>query len=402
MTTNQKNTNNNRFSFTLLALGLVGLIVAVIAAFSGNQERFYQSYLVAFIFWLSVSLGSLAFLMVHYLTGSRWGLTVRRVNEAATGTIWLMGLFFIPLLFNLRGLYLWARPEVVQADQVLQLKSAYLNPSFFIGRAVFYFVIWIVLAWVINRLSTRWAKDGDQEAKNKLKGLSAFGLILYTFTMSFASIDWMMSISPFWTSTGYGLIVIFAQMLSSLAFAILVVNLVPDLGLGRSWDLKTTPIPYKDLGALLLTFVMSWAYLAYFQLLIIWAGNIPEEVVWYTERIEGGWLTVGVLVAVLLFALPFVVLISMRVRHNMRILAWLGALIMVVSLVDVYWLIIPSFYPGHFNLSWLDVVIPIGMGGVWLSVFLLNLKKRPALREAEQQSLQPRVNHENKPVIQEQ
>lgn len=402
MTTNQKNTNNNRFSFTLLALGLVGLIVAVIAAFSGNQERFYQSYLVAFIFWLSVSLGSLAFLMVHYLTGSRWGLTVRRVNEAAAGTIWLMGLFFIPLLFNLRGLYLWARPEVVQADQVLQLKSAYLNPSFFIGRAVFYFVIWIVLAWVINRLSTRWAKDGDQEAKNKLKGLSAFGLILYTFTMSFASIDWMMSISPFWTSTGYGLIVIFAQMLSSLAFAILVVNLVPDLGLGRSWDLKTTPIPYKDLGALLLTFVMSWAYLAYFQLLIIWAGNIPEEVVWYTERIEGGWLTVGVLVAVLLFALPFVVLISMRVRHNMRILAWLGALIMVVSLVDVYWLIIPSFYPGHFNLSWLDVVIPIGMGGVWLSVFLLNLKKRPALREAEQQSLQPRVNHENKPVIQEQ
>ncbi len=402
MTTNQKNTNNNRFSFTLLALGLVGLIVAVIAAFSGNQERFYQSYLVAFIFWLSVSLGSLAFLMVHYLTGSRWGLTVRRVNEAAAGTIWLMGLFFIPLLFNLRGLYLWARPEVVQADQVLQLKSAYLNPSFFIGRAVFYFVIWIVLAWVINRLSTRWAKDGDQEAKNKLKGLSAFGLILYTFTMSFASIDWMMSISPFWTSTGYGLIVIFAQMLSSLAFAILVVNLVPDLGLGRSWDLKTTPIPYKDLGALLLTFVMSWAYLAYFQLLIIWAGNIPEEVVWYTERIEGGWLTVGVLVAVLLFALPFVVLISMRVRHNMRILAWLGALIMVVSLVDVYWLIIPSYYPGHFNLSWLDVVIPIGMGGVWLSVFLLNLKKRPALREAEQQSLQPRVNHENKPVIQEQ
>lgn len=402
MTTNQKNTNNNRFSFTLLALGLVGLVVAVIAAFSGNQERFYQSYLVAFIFWLSVSLGSLAFLMVHYLTGSRWGLTVRRVNEAAAGTIWLMGLFFIPLLFNLRGLYLWARPEVVQADQVLQLKSAYLNPSFFIGRAVFYFVIWILLAWVINRLSTRWAKDGDQEAKNKLKGLSAFGLILYTFTMSFAAIDWMMSISPFWISTGYGLIVIFAQMLSSLAFAILVVNLVPDLGLGRSWNLKTTPIPYKDLGALLLTFVMSWAYLAYFQLLIIWAGNIPEEVVWYTERIEGGWLTVGVLVAVLLFALPFIVLISMRVRHNMRILAWLGALIMVVSLVDVYWLIIPSYYPGHFNLSWLDVVIPIGMGGVWLSVFLLNLKKRPALREAEQQSLQPRVHHENKPVIQEQ
>lgn len=400
MTTNQKLSSNvKRFQLIFLALGLVGLAIGVIAALTGSQERFFQSYLVAFIFWLGLSLGSLAFLMTHYLTGSRWGLTVRRVTEAGASTIWLMGLFFIPLLINLRGLYPWARPEEVQADSILQLKSAYLNTSFFIGRAAFYFIVWIVLAFVINRLSSRWVESGDPAIKKKLQGLSAFGLILYTFTMSFAAIDWMMSLQPFWTSTVYGLIVIFAQMLNSLAFAILVINLVPGLGLGRKWNLRTTPIPFKDLGALLLTFVMSWAYLAYFQLLIIWAANIPEEVVWYIERTEGGWLTVGILVAVLLFALPFAVLISMRVRHNMRLLAVLGALIMVVSLIDVYWLIIPSFYPSQFNLSWLDILLPIGMGGIWLSTFLFSLNKRPALREIELASLQPEISHEHEGVV---
>ncbi len=400
MTTNQKLSSNvKRFQLIFLALGLVGLAIGVIAALTGNQERFFQSYLVAFIFWLGRSLGSLAFLMTHYLTGSRWGLTVRRVTEAGASTIWLMAIFFIPLLFNLQGLYPWARPEEVQANSILQLKSAYLNPSFFIGRAVFYFIVWILLAFVINRLSTRWVESGDAAIKKRLQGLSAFGIILYTFTMSFAAIDWMMSLQPFWISTVYGLIVIFAQMLNSLAFAILVINLVPGLGLGRSWNLKTTPIPFKDLGALLLTFVMSWAYLAYFQLLIIWAGNIPEEVVWYVERTEGGWLPIGVIVAVLLFALPFAVLLSMRVRHNMRLLAALGALIMVVSLIDVYWLIIPSFYPRQFNLSWLDILLPIGMGGIWLSAFLFSLNKRPALREVELASLQPEISHEQEGLV---
>ncbi|MCC6147278.1 MAG: hypothetical protein IT308_06885 [Anaerolineaceae bacterium] len=396
MTTDQNlTTAANRYSYISLAVGLVGLAVGVIGAFTGSLERFFQAYLVAFIFWLGLSLGSLAFLMIHFLTGSRWGLTVRRVNEAAASTLWLMAGLFIPLLFNLKRLYLWARPEVVQANPVLQMKSVYLNVPFFTGRAVFYFATWILLAFIINRLSARWVKSGEPAVKERLQGLGAFGLIVYTVTMSFASIDWLMSLQPFWSSTAYGLIIIFGQLLSSLSFAILILNVVPGLGLGRNWNLRTTPIPFKDLGALLLTFVMSWAYVAYFQFLIIWAGNIPGEVSWYLDRIQGGWLTVAILVAVLLFVLPFVVLISMKVRNNLRLLAWLGALIVLVSFVNVYWLVIPAFHPGQFSLSWLDILLPIGMGGLWIADFLFTLKMRPALREAEQTSLIPETGHES-------
>ncbi len=396
MTPNQNlSTTIDRFQKIALFAGGVGLGVGVIGALTGSFDRFFQSYLFAFMFWLGLSLGSLAFLMLHFLTGSRWGLTVRRVSEAAASTLWLMAILFLPLLANLRGLYLWARPEAVQASAILQAKSPYLNGPFFIGRAVLYFAIWILLATIINCLSTRWTNSGEPAIKERLKSWATIGLILYTLTITFASIDWLMSLEPFWDSTVYGLMIILGQLLSSLSFAILVLNLVPGLGLGRQWNQRTTPIPFKDLGALLLTFVMGWAYLAYFQLLIIWAGNLPREVVWYTARTQGGWLPVGILVAVLQFVLPFVALISMRVRHNLRLLAWLGGLIAVVYLVNLYWQVIPAFHPGQFSLHWLDVVLPVGLGGVWVGAFLAALKKRPALSEIEQASLDSHVSHEH-------
>lgn len=384
----------NRFQRIALIVGLVGLIMGGIGALTGSLDRFFQAYLFAFMFWLGLSLGSLAFLMIHFVTGSRWGLTLRRVNEAAASTLWMMAILFIPLLFNLRGLYVWARPEAVQASAILQQKSLYLNGPFFIIRAVIYFAIWILLAFTLNRLSARWTASGDLAIKRQLQSWGAFGLILYTLTITFASIDWLMSLEPFWNSTVYGLMIILGQLLSSLAFSILIINWVPGLGLGRQWNIRSTPIPFKDLGALLLTFVMGWAYLAYFQLLIIWAGNIPHEVTWYINRTQGGWLVVGILVAIFQFALPFVVLLSTRVRHNLRILAWLGASIVLVYLVNLYWQVIPAFYPGRFNLHWLDFVLPIGLGGLWLGGFLSALKKRPALREVEQESLEIPASHE--------
>lgn len=389
-----------RSQTVFLIAGLVVLAAAALAGFITNKDRFFQSYLVAFLFWLGLSLGALAFLMTHYLTGSRWGLTIRRVTEAASSTLWLMAILFIPLLFNLPGLYEWARPAAVQASAVLQQKSIYLNIPFFIGRTGLYFAVWILYAFTINRLSAKWVTQGDTAARERLKGISAFGLIVYAVTMTFAAIDWKMSLEPFWSSTIYGLITIFGQMLSFLAFAVMVLNLVPSLGLGRNWTFRTTPIPYKDLGTLILTFVLSWAYLAYFQLLIIWAGNIPREVSWYFNRTTGGWLPVGVIVAVLLFILPFAVLITMRVRHNLRLLAILSAVIVAVSWVNVYWEIIPAFHPGQFSFSWLDLAIPIGMGGVWVAAFLAALKRRPALREEEQLALQPAAEaHSEQPAV---
>ncbi len=396
MTTDQNLTSTaNRFQRIALLVGLAGLVLGVIGALTGSIDRFFQAYLFAFLFWLGLSMGSLAFLMIHFLTGSRWGLTVRRISEAASSTLWLMALLFLPLLLHLPGLFQWARPEAVQASAVLQEKSLYLNVPFFIIRAVIYFVVWVLLAFYINRQSAQWSKTGNIAIKERLKGLGAFGLIIYTLTMTFASIDWMMSLEPFWDSSIYGLMVIFGQLLTSLAFSVLVLNLVPGLGLGRKWNLRTTPMPFKDLGTLMLTFVMGWAYLAFFQLLIIWAANLPHEVVWYTNRIEGGWLTIGILVAVLQFALPFGLLISRRVRNNMRPLAVLGAMLVLVYLVNLYWQIMPAFYPTQFNFHWLDIVLPIGLGGLWVGAFLFALKKRPALREVEQASLEAKPEHEH-------
>lgn len=388
MTTAQDlKTSTNRKRLFALVISLVGLTAAVLGAAFGAKDRFFEAYLVAFLFWLGVSLGALAFLMTHFLTGSRWGLTIRRITEAAAGTLWLMALLFIPLLLDLPGLFEWARPEVIQSSEILREKSMYLNVPFFIGRAAFYFIVWIGLAFFINRLSARWATTGDETARERLKGWGAFGLIAYTLTMTFAAIDWMMSLEPFWSSTVFGLIIIFGQMVSGLAFAVMVLNGMPELGLGRKWTIKSTPVPYKDLGTLILTFIMSWAYLAYFQLLIIWAGNIPREVTWYVNRTTGGWTEVGVLVAVALFALPFALLLTMRVRHNLRVLAWLSGLIVIASWVNVYWQVIPSFHPGQFSLHWLDLVLPVGMGGLWMAVFLTKLKNRPTLREEEQASI---------------
>ena len=396
MTTDQSMTSTaNRFQRIAFLVGLAGLVLGLIGALTGSLDRFFQSYLLAFVFWLGMTMGSLAFLMIHFLTGSRWGLTVRRISEAAASTIWLIGLLFVPLLTNLPGLYVWARPDAVQASASLQEKSLFLNTPFFIIRAVIYFAIWIALSYFINRLSAQWTESGNPDIKERLKGLSAFGLIIYALTMTFAALDWMMSLEPYLDSTVYGLIIMVGQLLSSLSFAVLVLNLIPGLGLGRQWNLKTTPMPFKDLGTLMITFILGWAYLAFFQLLIVWAANLPHEVTWYYNRIQGGWLTVGVLVAVLQFALPFAILITRHVRNNLRLLAWLGGFNAVIFLVNLYWMIIPAFHPGQFSLHWLDIVMPIALGGLWVSAFLFALKKRPAIREAEQASLEAKTEHQH-------
>jgi hypothetical protein len=206
--------------------------------------------------------------------------------------------------------------------------------------------------------------------------------------MTFAAIDWIMSLEPEWVSTAFGMIIILMQVLSAMSFAILMLNLFPSLTLGRHWSSDSTPVSYQELGALLLTMVMAVTYVAFFQYLIIWAGNIPREVVWYLHRIQDGWAWVMGFVVLFQFALPFCILLSTRVRHNLRLLAWLSALLLFASLVNVFWLVKPVFSPSAFSVSWLDILMPIAVGGIWFGVFLFHLKRRPALTEAEQTTVQ--------------
>jgi hypothetical protein len=373
-----------------LIVGLAAGLVSVAGLFISGPGQFFQAYLFSFMFWIGISLGSLALLLLHILAGNRWGLAIRRIVEAAAGNTGLMAVLFIPLLFGLSTLFTWARPADVAASPALQLQAWYLNLPFFIGRAVLYFVVWIGLATLANRLISRQAAAaaaGNPYSANR-QGLGGLGLIAYVLTMTFAAVDWMMSLQPFWSSSVYGLLVIFGQVLTSLAFSVLVLNLFPGLGLGRSWTHDTTPIPFRDLGAMMMTLVMGWAYLAYFQLLIIWAGNLPHEVSWYIARTQGGWSVVAILVVVFQFVLPFLMLVSMKVRHNLRILAWLGGALLLANLVNLFWQVKPAFYPG-FAISWLDIVMPFAIGGLWVAGFLYMLKRRPVMSASEQESLNP-------------
>ena len=377
---------------TALIVGVAAALISLVGFFVSGATQFFQAYLFAFCFWIGASLGSLAFLELHFLVGSRWGLAIRRILEAGAGSIWVMAVLFIPLLFGLSYVFPWAKAGYVSGSALPQFQNVYLSVPFFVGRAVFYFAVWILLTYFTNRLSARMAAAGPDEKstlKGRLQGLGAFSLIAYFLTMSFAATDWIMSVQPAWNSTAFGLIITVGQALTALSFAIMVLNLLPGLSLGKRWTYATTPIPYQDLGALMITLVLSWAYLAYFQLLIIWAGNLPQEAEYYIDRTTGGWLAVAIFIVLFQFAIPFGILISIRARHNLRILAWLGGMLFFTFMVNIFWNIQPAFTPGQFSISWLDIVVPVAIGGFWVAAFLHQLKRRPALTEADQAVLMP-------------
>lgn len=373
-----------------LIAGAAAAVLSVVGLFVSGAGLFFQAYLYAYLFWFGISLGLLAFLLLHFLTGSRWGLALRRVAEAGAANLWVTALLFIPLVFGIPYLYPWAQPGAIPDVHGMEFKAAYLTTPGWIIRAVIFFAVWIVLALVVNRNAARLAEAGPVEEpriRARLQGLGAGGLILYVLTMTLASIDWLMSLHPLWTSTIFGLMIIVGQILTALAFGVLMLNAFPSLTQGRRWTGTATPIPYRDLGALMLTMVMGFAYMAFFQFLIMWAGNIPREAVWYLARGEGGWGVVAVILAVFQFALPFAILLSIRARYNLKVLAGLGAMLLLVYLLNMFWHVKPAFSPGVFTFSWLDIILPVAIGGIWLFAFFYHLARRPALRPVEEAAL---------------
>jgi hypothetical protein len=241
-------------------------------------EQLFRSYLIAYLFWFGIALGCLPLLMLHHLVGGAWGFVIRRILEAGTRTLPLMIVLFVPLLLGIHSLYEWSDPEIVARDQILQAKHAYLNVSFFIIRAVVYFAAWIIFAYFLNRWSAEQDATGNPILLRRFQLLSAPGIVVYTLGITFASIDWGMSLEPHWFSTIYGMLFIVGQTLAALAFVIPVAVLLSDSP-PASGFMKADV--FQDLGNLLLAFVMLWAYISFSQYLIIWAGNLPEEIPWY-------------------------------------------------------------------------------------------------------------------------
>ncbi len=374
---------SSRF-MTFGGIGLVGLA----AGFFVARDTFWQSYLIAFIFWINITLGALAVLMVQHLSGGKWGLVARRILEAATRTLPVMAVLFIPIALNLEELYLWARPEAA-ADELIQTKASYLNPSFFYLRAVLYFVIWGALIFLLNK----WSREQDEQpaqlpgpADRRFRVLSGGGLVLYVLTITFMSVDWVMSLDPHWYSTIFGILTIGGQGLATMAFSILV---LARLSRSKPMAQVADADAFHDLGKLMFAFVMLWAYFSVSQLLIIWSANLPEEVPFYLERLHGAWFPVSVLVLLGQFVLPFLLLLSQNFKRNPRTVARIAFWILLMRVVDIAWMIGPVFRHEGSGLHWLDFAAVLGMGAVWSFFFFRNLGSRavvpardPYLKEA--------------------
>jgi hypothetical protein len=358
-----------------LAVGILALAISLGGALAGGASHFYRSYLAGFVFWNGLALGCLAVLGLGHLTGGAWAVASRRLFESGTRTLPLMAVLFVPIIFGLHDLYEWSHPEAVAKDALLQKKALYLNEPFFLGRAAFYFALWIGLAWLLNRWSLQ--QDGGREGvTRRLQLTGAAGLVVYALTVTFASIDWVMSLEPHWFSTMYGVIFMVSQALGALALVTAVVVL-----LSRYQPLSgfIRPSHLNDLGKLMFAFVMFWAYVSFSQYLIIWSGNLPEEIPWYLARFHGGWGWIGALILIGQFLLPFLLLISREANRNPRILITSALLVVVVRFIDILWLILPAFSRAHLAIHWMDLAVPIGIGGLWLAVFATQLKRRPLL-----------------------
>jgi hypothetical protein len=359
-------------------IGAVALVLCLVAMLV-NPTQFFRSWLFGWLFWLSFPLGCMALLMLHHLTGGGWGTVIRGSLEAATRTLPLVALLFVPFLAGTGYLYEWTHAEKVAADPVLQHKEPYLNLGFFWIRAAVYFAVWLGLAHILNKWSRAQYLSGQSVTPRRLQLLSGPGILLYGLTMSFAAFDWAMSLEAHWFSTMYGLLFIAGQALTALAFA---VALLVVLASSRPLSDVVTPVHLQDLGNLMLALVMFWAYLAFSQYLIIWSGNLPEFNPWYVRRAYGGYGVVALLLIGIHFALPFLVLLSRRAKRSPRMLWNVAVLILVMRLVDVFWTLAPSFNPDRLFVHWMDLAAPVAIGGMWITMFVWQLGRGPLLQPA--------------------
>jgi len=371
-----------------LIIGAVALLASLVGA-ATNVDQFFRSWLIGALFVLSLALGSLALLMLQHLSGGQWGMVGRRVFEASTRTLPIVALLFIPIIVGLPRIFEWARPEAVQASEVIRSKTPYLNTWFFVARAVVYFAFWMTCVWLLNK----WSAEQDRgEGVTKLDSIrfrkvSAPGLLFLVITVTFASVDWIMSLEPEWFSTIFGLLTITGYGLTALAFTITILAIIDRDHAEESFLTKRH---FHDFGKLLLAFVMLWAYLSFSQFLIIWSGNLPEEIPWYLARVRGSWGAVAIALVVGHFALPFALLLSANLKKRSATIAKVAMFVLVMRLVDLIWYVAPSFrhrgaaeaaaaptpiIPFH----WMDVAIPVGLIGLWIFLFARQLRSRALL-----------------------
>lgn len=370
--------NLSRWRGTSLVVGLAGTIVCVLGAVFAPDglPQFFRAYLAAYLFYLGIALGGLAILMIYHLTGGAWGYLIRRILEAQIRTLPLLAVLFTPVAFGIGWLYCWADPNIVAHDEKLRHQAFYLNPVFFWCRMGVFFVLWMALAFTLNFWSRRMDRTGNWRLSAWSLQLSGFGLLIYGITVHFSAADWLQSLQPAFHSSIFGPLVAATHLLSGLGFAIVVLSVcVSRPPLSEAVSSKAL----NDLGSLLFAFLIVWAYMEWFQFMLIWIANIPVDVIWYIPRASWGWQGVAWAIFGLHFVVPFFLLLQRVNKRNPRKLGAIALLVVFMQLVFSYWQVMPAFRTGGIADHWLDFFTPLAIGGFWLAWFLWQVERFPLL-----------------------
>jgi hypothetical protein len=355
------------------AVGGVFTVASVIGLFM-DKAQFFDSYITAWIYVLAFPVGMLGLMLINHVTRGAWGVIGRRVFEAGARSLPLMALLFVPIIFGMSEIYSWANPEVVAHDTLIQEKQAYLNVPFFLGRAALYFLVWFGLTFSITKLSRQQDDNPDPALAKRMSAIAAGGLVAFALTVTFAIFDWMMSLDPHWFSSIYGVYYFGGAALSTISFLVVLM-----VWLRRFEPMRDVlrPTHFHDWGKLMLAFTMLWAYFSVSQLIIQWSGNLPEEVPWYLARTSGMWKIFPYLIIVLHFFVPFVFLLSSDLKSDSKRLASVAVFIILIRFVDIYWQSAPALKVEAWH--WLDLALPLAIGGLWLGAFATLLADRPIL-----------------------
>ncbi|HEY0160325.1 MAG TPA: hypothetical protein VGF28_23770 [Thermoanaerobaculia bacterium] len=370
-TAQPKATGIGRAQTPALVIGVIGIVVAAIGFFT-DAPAFYKAWLPAFVFWFMIAAGSLAILMLQYVTGGEWGILIRRPLGAAARTIPLFLLFAIPLAIGLEHVYVWANHDIVAHDHLLQQKAKWwLFPMGWIVRTVLYIALLSLWAWRVRILSLAFYKDRSPYVELKRRKWSAAGLLVVVLVLTFASVDWVMSLEPKWYSSMFGIAFTVGAGLSAFAFVTFFLTLLSD-NEAMAGILK--PGHFRDLGNLMLAFTMLWAYTNFSQFLLVWYGNIKEETPYYVTRMHGGWGLLAAILIVFHFFLPFFMLLMRNIKDRPQTIAIVTIIILAMRFVDIYWLVGPAHHGTHFGFHWITAFAFLGIGGLWLFAFISQLK----------------------------
>jgi len=356
----------------------IGLVVAIALGFR-DWTQFFHSYLFAYVFWMVFSMGSLAILQLHHMTGGRWGLPIRRFLEAGSRTIPVMSVLLVPILVAMKRIYPWvANPDILGNQATDHFRRAYLDHGFFIVRAVIYVAVWNLLAYFLNKWSAEQDRTADPRLKERMSSLAAPGTVLWAITWSWAMIDWVMSLEPTWFSSIYGMVFMVVAALVGVSLSAIMLAIFNGYEpLRESYE----PPHLNDIGNLMLTFTILWTYMSFAQFLIIWSGNLKQEITWYKTRAFTSWGYIGAALLIFHFFVPFFILLQRRVKRRVQRLATVAVWMLGVSLLDVFWLVVPAFQNMRdgVHVHLVDIFAVLGIGGVWFAAYAAQLRKLPLL-----------------------